>query len=330
MQPVIVNDRVYGNYTIDNSLLIELVSSRPVQRLKYIASAGITPYILPNRDVSRYEHSVGVMKLLIDLDASLEEQAAGLLHDVPHTVFSHVIDVVFRRSEVQDFHERFHRKIIMESEIPRIIERYGLEPERIMDERNFPLLERKLPDLCADRLDYSMRDMYVASRCDNNAILELRKHMIVHNNEIMFDDGSVAFKYAVFFLDAARNMWSDPVEMAGYEIFAEAIRIGLEKGIVTEGDLFTTDEQFYAKLSNSRDPAISSILQKISPRLRVRDNPHDFDFHCTTKLRYVDPKFIDEEGDIKRVSSAYPEFSEMVDKHKERAKRGVYIKVVSY
>ena len=245
MPAIEIRDRVYGDYSIDEPLLIELINSRPVQRLKHIASAGISPYILPNRDVSRYEHSVGVMKLLIDLDAPLEEQAAGLLHDVPHTAFSHVIDTVYRQSEIQDFHEKFHRKIIMESDIPAILEKYGLHPEYILNEEKFPLLERKLPDLCADRLDYSMRDTCVARNCGGQ-VREFRNHLIVQNNEIIFDDKLVAFKYAVFFLDAAKNMWASAIEMAGYEIFSEAIRIGLEKGIVNEGDLFTTDEQFFA------------------------------------------------------------------------------------
>jgi len=83
------------------------------------------------------------MLLLKKLGASLEEQIAGLLHDIPHTAFSHTIDFVFPNKD-HNFHERFHEKIIKESEIPEILERYGFVLERLLNEHNFPLLEKKL------------------------------------------------------------------------------------------------------------------------------------------------------------------------------------------
>ena len=41
------------------------------------------------------------------------------------------------------------------SEIPNILERYGFNLDYILDDKNFPLKERSLPDLCADRIDYA-------------------------------------------------------------------------------------------------------------------------------------------------------------------------------
>lgn len=331
MNSIAIKDRVYGEYSINDPLLVELMNSRPVQRLKHIANAGISSKVIPNRNVSRYEHSVGVMKLLKDFGAPLEEQAAGLLHDVPHTVFSHVVDSVFGCSQTQDFHEKFHRDIILNSEIPEILKRFGLDVEYILDDKNFPLLERPLPDLCADRLDYSMRDMCAAynlkSRFD-----ELRKHLIVHGSgpdrEVVFDGSYYALQFALLFMDASKTLWANPREMAAYEIFAEAIRQGLNKNIISESDLFTTDDVFFAKLENAHDPAISSLLARITPQLQVVDNPHDFDFHCKTKLRYVDPKFITQYGELRSVSEVFSEYGRMIEGHKKEMERGVYIKIV--
>jgi len=101
-----IHDRVYGEVQIDNPVLIELMHSAPLQRLKRINQAGVAQYVLPRKNITRYEHCVGVMILLKRLGASLEEQIAGLLHDVPHTAFSHVIDFVFA-SERHDYHENF-------------------------------------------------------------------------------------------------------------------------------------------------------------------------------------------------------------------------------
>ncbi len=98
------------------------------------------------------------MFLLKKYDASLEEQIAGLLHDVPHTAFSHVVDFVFGTGKHQGYHERFMKQVIYDSEIPSILEEHGIDVEEVLDESNFKLLERGVPDLCADRIDYFLRD----------------------------------------------------------------------------------------------------------------------------------------------------------------------------
>src|SRR3989339_1947776 len=134
-----IQDRIYGQVNIEELILLELMASEPLQRLKGIKQS------LSNQTVSRYEHSLGVMILLKILKAPLEEQIAGLLHDVPHTAFSHVIDFVFENKD-HEFHEKFHEDIIKNSEIPDILKKYNFDLSRILNEKNFPILERKLPD----------------------------------------------------------------------------------------------------------------------------------------------------------------------------------------
>jgi HD superfamily phosphohydrolase len=155
---MIVDDAVYGEFEIKDSLVLELIESKPMQRLKHITQFGSWKFIMPELNTTRFEHCVGVYRLLCLLGAPREEQVAGLLHDVPHGAFSHVIDYVFGRVRDQEYHNEQHKRIIMNSEIPEILEREGLSAKRIVDERNFPLLERDIPDFCADRLDYFMRD----------------------------------------------------------------------------------------------------------------------------------------------------------------------------
>ncbi|HUB93002.1 MAG TPA: HD domain-containing protein [Verrucomicrobiae bacterium] len=87
-----IDDRVYGSAEVNSNVLLDLINSQPVQRLKGIAQFGIPDEFYHKQNYSRYEHSVGVMILLQRLGASEEEQIAGLLHDVSHTAFSHVID----------------------------------------------------------------------------------------------------------------------------------------------------------------------------------------------------------------------------------------------
>jgi hypothetical protein len=86
---MILKDPLYGSFKIKEKVLLDLLKSQPVQRLKGVSQQGF-----PKRETktdfpifTRYEHSVGVMLLLRRLNASVEEQVAGLIHDVSHTAF---------------------------------------------------------------------------------------------------------------------------------------------------------------------------------------------------------------------------------------------------
>ena len=91
---MVIHDSVYGGTDITSEVILELINARSIQRLKGIAQYGIPDEFYHRKNYSRYDHSVGVMLLLKRLGASEEEQIAGLLHDVSHTAFSHVIDWV--------------------------------------------------------------------------------------------------------------------------------------------------------------------------------------------------------------------------------------------
>ena len=170
-------DRVYGRQEIRETVLIELVRSRPLARLKGINQAGVSKYLNLRKDVTRFEHSVGVMLLLRKFQASIVEQIAGLLHDVPHTAFSHVADFV-HINEHHEFHELFHEQVIAASEIPQILKKHGI-PELVIHPEKFSLLEQKIPDLCADRIDYALRD-FMAEREDHESIQAKLSGLVVY------------------------------------------------------------------------------------------------------------------------------------------------------
>ncbi len=153
---MIVSDIIYGDYNVDH-VLAELIMSKPVQKLKGIHQGGASYLVNEEWNVTRYEHSVGVMLLIKKLGGSIEEQIAGLLHDVSHTAFSHVIDFVLENKE-EDYHEKIYQKVIIDSEIPCILKKHGYDYKDILfNESKWTLLEQPAPELCADRVDYTLR-----------------------------------------------------------------------------------------------------------------------------------------------------------------------------
>ena len=119
-----IEDRVYGEEEIEERILIDLINCKSVQRLRGLAQYGFPDEYYHKNGFSRYEHSLGVLIFLRRLGAKLDEQIAGLLHDVSHTSFSHVIDWAIGNPEREDFQDKNHLNIIKNSEIPGILEKY--------------------------------------------------------------------------------------------------------------------------------------------------------------------------------------------------------------
>ena len=134
---IIIHDSIYGRQLIQEPVLLELIKSKPIQRLKKISQFGIPDEYYHVKNFYRYEHSVGVMILISRLGGSTEEQVAGLLHDVSHTAFSHVIDWVVGEAGDETYQDTRHEDIISSEEISGILKRYKYEPRRIADYHNF-------------------------------------------------------------------------------------------------------------------------------------------------------------------------------------------------
>ncbi len=104
---MLYKDKIYGQTEISEPVVLELINSPSMQRLKGVSQHGHFEPYFPNTAFSRFEHSLGVFILLKKFGAGLPEQIAGLLRDVSHTAFSHVADYVFSdgSGEKQNFQD---------------------------------------------------------------------------------------------------------------------------------------------------------------------------------------------------------------------------------
>ena len=209
------------------------------------------------------------------------------------------------------------------------MKKFGFDINRIIDEHNFNLLERQLPDLCADRIDYTLRDM-VAFEGFKKKINIYLSSFVIRDGEIMMDDRLTAKNFAEDYLRMDEENWSHPREVALFQILADALKIALEKKIINKADLFKNDKWVYSKLKESKNKSILIKLDMLNPKIKIIDDPKNFDFHSRNKLRYIDPKYINSENQATRVSSTFKDFSDKLEKHKEWIKRGNFIKIISY
>lgn len=319
-------DRVYGAQEIDDALIIELINTKEMQRLKGIDQYGVCNPGNPKIITSRFGHSLGVYFLLRHFNASGNEQIAGLLHDVAHTAFSHVVDFVYK-NKLQNKHEEWAKDYLKNSSIEGVLENNGINLHEILDTAKFSLLENELPDLCADRLDYMLRDAAALGFRSANDARNLLNAVIVNDSELIIQDKSSATAIGNLFLDLSSGFWASPLNEASLHILADAIRIALDSAIITEREFYLTDSELLEKLMKSRNAEIHEKLEILkNPGRIVEGTEAEHDFYTETKGRVLDPKFL-ASGKLKRLSDADAEFKQRAEAFKSRVGKGYYMKV---
>jgi HD superfamily phosphohydrolase len=106
-------DELCGNFEIAEPLLLDLIASDAMQRTKGISQHGIT----------------------------------ALLHDISHKAFSHIIEFVLDDHSGQSYHEQKKMEFVANTDIPAILNRYGMDWREFMHDERFSLLEQPSPAL---------------------------------------------------------------------------------------------------------------------------------------------------------------------------------------
>ncbi len=291
-------DRVYGDVAITDEDILELIGQPTFQRLRGVRQAGPSAIAFSFKDVTRFEHSLGVYLLLGRLGADRKEQIAGLLHDISHTAFSHAVDFLVT-SEEQDHHESLKPALLHRPDIARALAVLGYRPEDFYDDAQYPLLERPLPLLCADRLDYFLRDGLACRVLTPREVARVLSHLTVVDSTIAVTDLAVAREAAALFDEMNRHWWAGPIEAFIYNEFADALREGFRLGLIDERDLLTEDQLVLAKLDAAAVPSISErldLIRRFDPARVVGYSPR-----VIPKERWLDPPVV-VDGKTRRIS----------------------------
>ncbi|WP_260285530.1 HD domain-containing protein [Peribacillus aracenensis] len=322
---MIVLDSIYGKHIVEG-VLEELILSKPVQRLKGIHQGGASYLVNEKWDVTRFDHSLGVMLLIKALGGSLEEQIAGLLHDVSHTAFSHVIDFVLDCKD-EDYHEKIYDHVIMESEIPFILKKYGFDCEVIVQSK-WELLEQPAPELCADRVDYTLRDMYQYGHITLESVQDFLDHVIIINGRMYLDNIESAEWFVKTYYSEVIDFFMNPLNIYGYDVLAKTLKLALAKNLISLDDLLGTDEEVMSLLSSTEDHEVKNLLKRIHGNVKVIENQLEYDLHRKNKVRLIDPSVI-EGTQLLRASSLSERVKKMGMEAYEKASKGIYLKVIS-
>ena len=305
-------DKIFGEVKISEPIILDLINSPILQRLKGIDQAGYRPLWVKQPDIeigkyghSRFVHSLGVYILLCKYKTSLEEQIAGLIHDVSHSAFSHCIDYVLDEgSEKEQSHQdNVFENYVLKSEIPEILEKHGINVSYILNESNFPFQETELPDLCADRIEYSLRTAVIFGELEANDINYFFNNLVAKNNYWLFKNFDSAKKYAELFLKLNTKYYSGISSAVMFRTVGDYLKYALKKKYIKNKDLYKTDDYVLQKINVylNNDNYLDKLWQRMNNKVRVENNPNKYDAHVFCKSRVVDPLLV-HKGKLKRVS----------------------------
>jgi HD superfamily phosphohydrolase len=101
----IINDPVYGFISIPGDFVFDLIEHPWYQRLRNIKQLGLTNFVYPGANHTRFQHGLGALHLMEmaistlrskGAEISMEEEEATyiaiLLHDIGHGPFSHALE----------------------------------------------------------------------------------------------------------------------------------------------------------------------------------------------------------------------------------------------
>jgi HD superfamily phosphohydrolase len=191
--------------------------------------------------------------------------------------------------------------------------------DRILDEKNFSLLENKIPDICADRIDYALREL--AMEGDVEKAKKIYKSLENYQGKIIFQNYEDAFLFAEEFLELHLTAWGYEDAVVRCDLFSRAFKMAIDAGLIHTQDFWEEDEEtLISKLENSDDKEILELLK----RLESKDFKSKRGEIVHRKFRYVDPFFL-KDGRMTRLIEVNSGFKEKIAKEMKENEKGVLV-----
>ena len=252
------------------------------------------------RPYARYEHSIGVALIVWHFTGDPKQAVAGLLHDVSSPAFSHVVDFLKGDYCKQEATEEKTGEIIERSAgIRRVLRTLNLRIEEVSDYHLYPIADNDSPRLSADRLEYTLGNFWGFNTHTRERIAEYYNALTMGKNEdgedeIMFKEEALATRFALESLENSKRFVHDEDRYA-MQYLADLLRQALKRGILTEADLYTTEQRVIEKLRSDDGLRLEWDRFTAFSSLEYRDTkPEGPGWICVSaKRRYIDPYVMD-------------------------------------
>jgi len=280
--------------------LYEFMQTKEMKRIKNVGmNCGVDytsfPLFKNIQYYSRYDHSVGVALIIWHFTKDIKQTIAGLFHDISTPVFAHTIDFMNGDYQQQESTEEGTQKIIEESlEIQKLLKKYHLKTEDVCDYHLYPIADNDTPQLSADRLEYTLGNIY---NFHFGKLIDIKRFyddlMIGQDEngkpELSFQTQEMAIHFFRLMMKTSHIYVCDE-DRISMQILAKLVRYAIEYQVISYEDLYTTETNVIDKLEKHvltrtqwQNYCLNSSV-KIS-KIKVNENCLKID----AKKRYINP-----------------------------------------
>jgi len=154
-------------------------------------------------------------------------------------------------------------RFVATTELPALLGQHGFRTEgkaSVFDEEAYPLVEMPAPHLCADRLDYGLRDAVAFGKMTledaRRVFLSLKAHPNAESPRrlLALQDEQAAHALARAYTAADRDVWGNPAHMLMYQQAGRVIGDAVRRGCIPEQKLWSmSDGEFWEALRAAVD-----------------------------------------------------------------------------
>lgn len=334
----------YSNlFEVDLPIINELIKTKELKRLKDI-SYHCGMYYGP-KDIysfrecyTRLDHSINGSHMYYLLTNDIKGAVAFLFHDISTPVFSHVIDIMEGDPINQEITEKYNKEIIRNSkEIRKILDKYKIDIEEVLDAKDYSVADNKRPKLCIDRLDAVFIEALLWEKCASiNDIKELFNDISVFSYEDQKEIGFKNQKNALKFFDYTMKsayLTDDYADTFAMAYLAKIIKVFIDNNIIKEKDLYLLKEKQmirklkYHKLTKGLWKEFVNLQRNDIKTSNKKIKNYEF-FTTDSKRRYIDPLVKCDK--VKRITEVCYECKNIIDKYlTQDRKKYVYNKKIS-
>ncbi|MBE6023450.1 MAG: hypothetical protein E7231_09485 [Cellulosilyticum sp.] len=300
--------------------LIPFLNTIQMQRLKHIGmNCGCEytdfPLFRNLQKYSRFQHSLGTALIVWHFTSDTIQTLAALFHDIATPTFAHTIDFLHNDYMLQEFTENATEKIISDSfEISQLLNTMNISIDAVKDYHMYPIADNNSPRISADRLEYTMGNLWRYGFSDYNTIKQYYDNLIVGEAEdgqpeLCFQDRTIAQQFAKDALRCSKVYISDEDRYA-MQILSELLEVAIQRGVLIESDFMLSEKEIIDKLENDKSLNISwRNFRNLYDMVYDETAPIECRRTIKTKKRYIDP-LVFGNGRISEMDYAFKEMLE--------------------
>lgn len=309
----VFRDPIYGYIEVEYKLILELIDSKEIQRLRRIRQLSGVAMVFHTAEHSRFTHSLGAYHMAnlilhhvegIEVLSEYERLVllcSALLHDIGHGPYSHAFENVLETS-----HEEMTEKIILSeaSDVNKILSKVSNlatdVASVIAHKGKYPLIESLVSSqLDVDRMDYLTRDAYFTGATYGTIDMHrLLRSMIIVDGKLLYRASGVhtlesylMSRYHMYF-----QVYYHPVARA-YELLLEsiyerikdltALNIKIEANIESFLNVIkdNSDVKSYIELD---DTYVNGFIKQLTKSNDEVLNKLANAFNCRKLFKYID------------------------------------------